>query len=117
MLTVYISRFGSDEIEVEVVEGTTVAQVIRSAGLELSGREQVFVSGVQATMQSIVEEGDILNIVTPKQAGADTYTVTRTIVSVHTIEAESAEGAIEAATDKGVWGDVGEPTYTAEVTS
>lgn len=71
MLTVYISRFGHDEIELEVPEGTTVREVFSRAGLEISGREQAFVSGVQATMQSIVEDNDVINIVTPKQAGND----------------------------------------------
>lgn len=71
MLTVYISRFGHDEIELEVPEGTTVRQVFSQAGLEISGREQAFVSGVQATMASIVEDNDVINIVTPKQAGND----------------------------------------------
>lgn len=70
MLTVYISRFGHDEIELEVPEGTTVAQVFAQAGIALSGREQAFVSGVPATMPSIVEDGDVINVVTPKQAGA-----------------------------------------------
>ena len=71
MLTVYISRFGHDEIELEVAEGTTVADVFARAGIALSGREQAFVSGVQATMRSIVEDGDVINIVTPKQAGTN----------------------------------------------
>jgi hypothetical protein len=71
MLKIYISRFGHDEIELSVQEGTTVRQVFAMAGLELTGREEAYVSGVRATMQSILEDNDVVNIVTPKQAGSE----------------------------------------------
>ncbi len=69
MLTVYISRFGHDEIELEVPQGTTVREVFTRAGFTPEGREQAYVSGVLATLTSVVEDNDVINIVTPKQAG------------------------------------------------
>lgn len=70
MITVYIARFGHDEVEVEVMPGTTVAQVFQMSGIDLTGREQAYVDGVPAQPSSIVEDGDVVSIVTPKQAGA-----------------------------------------------
>ena len=68
-MQIFISRFGHDEIELEVPSGTTVAAVLQMSGIDLDGRQEVYVSGVRATPGSIVEDGDILSVVTPKQAG------------------------------------------------
>jgi sulfur carrier protein ThiS len=68
MITVYIARMGHDEIVVEIAEGSTVQAVFRQAGLTPTGREQAFVEGLPATMGAIVEDGDVISIVTPKQA-------------------------------------------------
>ena len=69
MNTVYIARFGHDEIAVEVPDGATVREVFAQTGYSNSGREVAYVDGVPATMSSIVEDGDVISIVTPKQAG------------------------------------------------
>jgi len=68
MINVFIARMGYDEVEIEIASGATVAEVFRQAGMSPEGREQAFVMGVQATMASVVEDGDIISIVTPKQA-------------------------------------------------
>lgn len=68
MINVYIARMGHEEINISVPAGSKVADVFRSAGMSPEGREQAFVMGVPATMDSIVEDGDIISIVTPKQA-------------------------------------------------
>jgi len=68
MINVYIARMGYDEVEIEIAEGSTVLDVFRKADMSPEGREQAFVMGVQATMASVVEDGDIISIVTPKQA-------------------------------------------------
>lgn len=65
-MQVFISRFGHDEIELELAEGTTVEIALSRAGISL-GTAQAFVSGVRATPQSILEDGDVVNVVTPKQ--------------------------------------------------
>ena len=69
-IAVVISRFGSDPVPVSVDEGSTVEDVLDTAGISLSGREEIFVAGVKADADSEVEDRDILSIVTPKQAGA-----------------------------------------------
>ena len=68
MINVFIARMGHDEIELEVPEGTTVAEVFRLAGMTPQGKEQAFVMGVLATMASVLEDEDVISIVTPKQA-------------------------------------------------
>lgn len=69
MITVYIARFGHDEVVLNLEEGTTVSSALVRSGIELTGREEAFVSGVKAQPGSILEDGDVLSIVTPKQAG------------------------------------------------
>lgn len=69
-IAVTISRFGSDPVAVAVADGATVSEVLAKAGISLSGREEIFVAGVKATMDAVVEDKDILSVVTPKQAGS-----------------------------------------------
>lgn len=69
MITVYIARFGHEEVALDVEEGTTVAGVFAKSGIDLVGRQQAYVDGVPALPGSIVEDGDVVSIVTPKQAG------------------------------------------------
>ena len=69
-ITVTISRFGHEAKTVTLPEGATVAQALASASITLEGREEMFVEGVSAEQSDVVENGDILSIVTPKQAGA-----------------------------------------------
>lgn len=69
-IAVSVSRFGHDPVPVCVPEGATVEEVLEKAEIELNGREEIFVAGVKADMDSEVEDKDILSIVTPKQAGA-----------------------------------------------
>lgn len=67
---VAISRFGHDPIPVCVADGATVADVLEKADLSLEGNQQVFNAGEQVEMSDIVEDGDVLSIVSPKAAGA-----------------------------------------------
>jgi sulfur carrier protein ThiS len=69
MITIYIGRFGHDEIELQVAEGTTVGQALSQAGLSPKTSEKMFVDNVPAPLTAILEDGDIVSIVTPKQAG------------------------------------------------
>lgn len=68
-IIVTVSKFGDDPQNVKVPAGATVADVLEAAGIETSGREQTFVEGEQAEAGDVLENGDILSIVTPKQAG------------------------------------------------
>lgn len=68
-ITVTVSQFGHEPRTVSVPEGATVADVLSSAGIALEGRQEMFVEGVSADNNDVLENGDILSIVTPKQAG------------------------------------------------
>lgn len=69
-LAVAVSRFGHEPLPVCVDEGATVRDVLAKADIALTGREKVYVAGAEASMRDIVEDGDVLSIVTPKQAGS-----------------------------------------------
>jgi sulfur carrier protein ThiS len=68
-VVVTISRFGHEARTVALPDGATVAQALAQAGIALEGREEMFVEGVSADSTDVLENGDILSIVTPKQAG------------------------------------------------
>lgn len=69
-IAVAIVRLGSDPVALKVKKGSTVERVIEAAGLELPDTAQFFVSGVPADLEDVMEDGESLSIVTPKQAGA-----------------------------------------------
>lgn len=68
-IAVAVSRLGSDVIPVTIPKGGTVADALEKAGVSTSGRTEYFVSGVRAEMDDVLEDGDVLAITTPKQAG------------------------------------------------
>lgn len=69
-INVTMSRFGSNPITLTMPEGSTVAQVLVAAGISTQSHERLFVTGITAEMGDILENNDVLSIVTPKQAGA-----------------------------------------------
>jgi len=68
-MIVTVARFGAAPQNVHVAEGSTVAQVMAEAGIVTEGREELFVEGERAETNDVLENGDILSVVTPKQAG------------------------------------------------
>lgn len=66
---VMVGRFGSDPVAIEVTGPATVAKVLAQAGIELSDEEKLWVNGKVATRGSKVKNGDIVAIVSPKEAG------------------------------------------------
>ena len=70
-IIVTIARFGQNPQAVTVPKGSTVAEVLKAAGITTRGRETMFVDGEDAAKTDIMENGDILSIVTPKEAGAN----------------------------------------------
>lgn len=68
-IAVAVSRFGADPVALSLPEGSTVGEALSKAGITPSGAEQVFCAGQAADMSAIVEDGDVLSIVTPKAAG------------------------------------------------
>lgn len=68
-MVITVARFGHAPQNVTVANGANVNDVLTSAGIALEGREELFVEGVVAEGADVLENGDILSIVTPKQAG------------------------------------------------
>ena len=69
VIAVSVVSFGNDPIALALPVGATVAQALAKAGITRNGQE-IFVSGEDANDADILENGDVLSIVTPKQAGA-----------------------------------------------
>ena len=68
VIAVSVVSFGNDPIAVALPVGSTVAQALAKAGVS-RGSAELFVSGEAADDSDIVENGDVLSLVTPKQAG------------------------------------------------
>jgi hypothetical protein len=68
-IIVTISRFGQEPVNVTMATGSTVSDVLEAASISTTGREELFVEGETAESDDVLENGDILSIVTPKQAG------------------------------------------------
>lgn len=66
---VMVGRFGSDPVEVVVTGAATVEKILKSADIELSDEEKIWVNGKRATRSTKVKTGDIVAIVSPKEAG------------------------------------------------
>lgn len=69
-ISVVIARFGSDPEKLEVPKDSTVDDVLTEAGVNLSSSEKVWINGEKATRKDLVEDGDNVLIVSPKQAGS-----------------------------------------------
>lgn len=69
MIAVAVSRLGSDPVPVSIAAGSTVAAALAKAGIE-GAKGELFVDGSPANLEDVLENGDVLNIVTPKEAGA-----------------------------------------------
>lgn len=69
-IIVTIARFGQNPQNVTVPKGSTLGAALKAAGVSVKGRETMLVEGEEATREDIVENGDIVSIVTPKEAGA-----------------------------------------------
>ena len=62
-IKVFVARLGEEPISVELQEGAQVADALRKAGVSV---REVAVNGVEATMNTKLEEGDFIAAV-PKQ--------------------------------------------------
>lgn len=67
--TVRVGRFGSDPVSVSVAGRATVEAILAKAEMTLGPSEQVWLNGIRATAGSVARTGDIISIVTPKEAG------------------------------------------------
>ncbi len=68
-ITVKIGRFGSDTSTVSIPENTSVGDALEEAGISVGSNEKIWVNGEKATSRDILEDGDVVNVVSPKEAG------------------------------------------------
>jgi len=68
VIAVSVVSFGNDPIALALPVGSTVADALAAADIQRAGQE-FFVSGETAEDSDVLETGDVLSIVTPKQAG------------------------------------------------
>lgn len=68
-ITVVLMRFGSDPEKIDVPVNATVADALEEANISLNTNERVWVDGEKATKQDVLEDGDNIAVVSPKEAG------------------------------------------------
>jgi sulfur carrier protein ThiS len=68
-ITVRIGRFGHEPETVELEADCTVEDALEAAEISFSSAEKVVVNGERATARDILEDGDIVNVYSPKEAG------------------------------------------------
>ena len=68
-IVVKITRFGADTISVTVPKDSTVEEVLEEGGVTLASNESIWVAGVEGSLSSIMDDGDILSLVGKKEGG------------------------------------------------
>ena len=68
VIAVSVVSFGNDPIALALPVGATVAVALAQAGI-VRGSQEIYCSGEVATDSDVLEAGDVLSIVSPKQAG------------------------------------------------
>lgn len=67
-MRVQVGKFGTEAEDVRLDEGATVGEALKKMGISHNG-ERILVNGKEADIDDEVESGDVVNLVTPKQAG------------------------------------------------
>lgn len=70
LIAIAVTRLGNDPIPVKIAAGSTVKDALAKAGVGTDGRSEYFVDGQRAELKDVLEDGDVLALVTPKQAGS-----------------------------------------------
>lgn len=68
VIAVSVVSFGNDPIPLALPIGATVVQALARAGVT-RGASEVFVSGESADDNDVLENGDVISVVSAKQAG------------------------------------------------
>ena len=68
-MTVVLMRFGSDPMKIEIPIGSTVEDALKEADMSLNSNEKIWVDGEKAMKGDLLEEGDNIAVVSPKDAG------------------------------------------------
>ena len=69
MISVEITRMGADLKTVSVPVDSTLEDVLEEAGMTLSSSESAWVKGDSAEFDSIIDDGDSIQIVGKKEGG------------------------------------------------
>ena len=64
-----VGRLGSETVTVEATKGLTVGGALTAAGVSF-GEERIMLNGAVAEQSAPVKAGDLVLVLTPKQAGA-----------------------------------------------
>lgn len=70
--SVMFGRFGEQPKTIKVKKGATVKDMLSLAGVTIGTKEKVWVNGTRATFETKVKSGDIVAVVSPKEAGNGT---------------------------------------------
>lgn len=65
---VVIAKFGADPEQLDVAENLTVEEVLKESDLPREA-EKIFINGERAMTKDIVEDGDNILLVSPKEGG------------------------------------------------
>lgn len=69
-MVITIGRFGSSSEKITVPKDSTVEESLDEAGITYSSTEKVMVNGERASANDVLEDGDVVNIFSPKEAGS-----------------------------------------------
>ena len=68
-INVVIMRFGSDPEKIEIAKDSTVEDALEEVDITLNKSEKIWVNGEKALKQDILQDGDNVAVVSPKEAG------------------------------------------------
>lgn len=68
---VTVGQFGADPVTVTVSGSATVGDVLSKAGFDVSSSEKIWLNGKRATKSTRVRTGDIVSVISPKEAGSN----------------------------------------------
>ena len=68
-IKVTVGRFGSAPVDIEVPVDSTVLHALTVAGLQNESGNR-FVNGAEARDDNLLDDGDVINIVTSKEGGS-----------------------------------------------
>lgn len=68
-IMVMFGRFGSAPQTLRIRANGTVEDVISAAGVSVTGTDRIWLNGDRANLTDKVQDGDLVSIVSPKEAG------------------------------------------------
>jgi hypothetical protein len=69
MIEVSLNRLGTPEVTVELLEDATIQDALDKAGWSLNPGEKCYVDSIPGTPESVLDDGDTIQIVSNKVGG------------------------------------------------